>query len=167
VTATLPKNASDALTFVRLYRTDQTDSIDITPLDQLLLVYEANLEEADFTARTLTIEDSTPDSLRGIPLYSGSDQGGSLQTNDPPPSCWDICKFRDFVLYGNITQPSTLDVTIVSVGGPTGIQVGDTLTVSGSFVGNTFSSTYTAATGENAAAGEFEVVTSGNAIAKY
>jgi hypothetical protein len=161
VTATLPKNASDALTFVRLYRTDQTDSIDITPLDQLLLVYEANLEEADFTARTLTIEDSTPDSLRGIPLYSGSDQEGSLQTNDPPPSCWDICKFRDFVLYGNITQPSTLDVTIVSVGGPTGIQVGDTLTVSGSFVGNTFSSTYTAATGENAAAGEFEVVTSG------
>ncbi len=161
VTGTLPKNSENQVTFVRLYRSDQTEGASLPPLDQYLLVYERELDATDFLSRTIIITDDVPDSLRGIPLYSGSDQEGILQSNDPPPSAWDMCKFRDFVLYGNITRPSTLEFTIVSVGAPNGIQIGDAITISGSFIGTPFTETYTAAASENAASKEFQVYTGG------
>lgn len=161
VTGTLPKNSSNELTFVQLYRSQQTDSISITPLDQYNLVYERDLVAGDFTARTITITDDVPDSLVGIPLYSGSDQEGITQSNDPPPMAWDMCKFRDFTLFGNITRPTSLQVTIVAVGAPSGIQVNDTLTIAGTFAGVPFSRVYTAKGTETASAQEFKVFTSG------
>lgn len=161
VTATLPKNSEGRITFLQLYRSNQTESIDISPLDQYNLVYERELEAADFLARTVTITDEVPDSLVGIPLYTGSDQEGILQANDPPPACWDMCKFRDFALYFNITRPTTLQFTIVSVGSPDGIQSGDAITIAGSFLGVAFSETYTAAGSENAASRQFKVYSAG------
>lgn len=161
VTGTLPKNAQDEITFVQLYRSPQTDSIIVSPLDQYNLVYERTLTPTDFSNRTVTIVDQVPDSLVGIPLYTGSDREGILQANDPPPMCWDVCKFRDLLLFGNITRPSTLQFTVVSVGAPNGIQVGDEITVSGSFVGSSFSETYTAAFLEDPIAREFEISVSG------
>lgn len=161
VTGTLPKNSSGEITFVQLYRSEQTDQAAIAPLDQYRLVYERALESADFVARTITIEDQVPDSLKGIPLYAGSDQEGILQSNNPPPMAWDMCKFRDFTLYGNITQPSTLSFTIVAVGSPNGVQIGDTITISGMFAGSPFSGVYTGASAENPATGAFDVVTGG------
>jgi hypothetical protein len=161
VTGTIPKNSSEEITFVQLYRSPQTDSISITPLDQYNLVYERELVAGDFTARVITVTDEVPDSLVGIPLYSGSDQEGILQSNDPPPMCWDMCKFRDFTLFGNITRPTTLKVTIVSVGSPNGIQLNDTITISGSFLSVPFTETYTAKSAENAASREFKFFTSG------
>jgi len=161
VTATLPKNSEGPITFVRLYRSAQTASIDVSPLDQYNLVYEATLSHSDFVARTITITDDVPDSLVGIPLYTGSDQEGALQANDPPPECWDMCKFRDFVLYGNITRPTTTKFTIVAVGSPNGVQIGDTITIAGTFLSTSFTGTYTGASSENAAAKQFKVTTSG------
>ena len=158
VMGTLPKNSSDELTFVQLYRSDQTAGIDITPLDQMKLVYERELVSGDFSARVITIVDETPDSLRGIPLYTGTDREGILQSNTPPPSAWDIEVFRDFMLYANTTQPSSLSFTILAVGAPNGVQIGDviTITTTGGDV-----ATYTGAAAENTALNEFEVVTSG------
>lgn len=161
VTGTLPKNSINEITFVQLFRSEQTDTIDISPLDQYNLVYERELVNADFTARVITITDDVPDSLKGIPLYSGSDREGILQSNNPPPMCWDMCKFRDFTLYGNITQPSTLKFTIVSVGSPDGIQVNDTITIAGSFLGTPFTEAYTAKSTESAVAREFKIFSSG------
>jgi hypothetical protein len=161
VTATLPKNAQNEITFLQLYRSAQTDAITISPLDQYNLVYERELDASDFTNRTVTITDSVPDSLRGIPLYSGTDREGVLQANDPPPMAWDMCTFRDFNLYANVTYPSTLDFTIVSVGAPDGVQINDVITISGTFAGTPFSRTYTGKASENQASREFEVVTSG------
>lgn len=163
VTGTIPKNASSQITFVQLYRSGQTSSTSITPLEQYNLVYEAELTDSDFTNRTITITDDVSDSLVGASLYTGDDQEGSTQANDPPPMCWDMCKFRDFNIYGNVTYPTSMDFTIVSVGSPSGIQSGDEINVSGSFSGISFSETYTAATGEDAANRKFEVVTSGTA----
>lgn len=161
VTTTLPKNSVDSISFYQLYRSEQTDDIDITPLDQYNLVVEANLTPADFTARVLTITDSTPDSLKGIPLYAGSDREGILQANNPPPMAWDACPFREFMLFANVTQPTTLKLTIVSVGAPNGVQINDTITFSGTFLGIPFTRTFTAKATENAAAREFKIVTSG------
>lgn len=161
VTGTLPKNSEGEITFVRLYRSPQTDSSSITPLDQYNLVYERVLVEADFTARTLTITDTVPDSLVGIPLYTGSDQEGILQANNPPPLCWDLCKFRDFVLFGNITRPSTVKFTIVSVGATGGIQSGDLINVSGTFLSTSFSENYTASSGEFPSLRQFKIYSAG------
>ncbi len=161
VTGTLPKNSEGEITFVRLYRSPQTDSAAISPLDQYNLVYERPLDPADFVARVITVTDDVPDSLVGIPLYTGSNQEGILQANDPPPLCWDMCKFRDFVLYGNITRPTTVKFTIVSVGSPSGIQIGDTITIAGTFLTTAFTETYTAASSEVASSREFQVFSAG------
>ncbi len=161
ITGTIPKNSSDELTFVQLYRSTQTATINITPLDQYNLVYERVLVAGDFTARTITITDNVPDSLIGIPLYSGSDQEGALQTNSPPPMAWDMCRFRNFSLFGNITRPTSSKITIVAVGSPSGLQSGDTITISGTFSGTAFSETYTAGGSENAATRIFKVFSSG------
>lgn len=161
VTATLPKNSENELTFLQLFRSDQTPSISVSPLDQYNLVYERALVAGDFSARVVTINDIVPDSLKGIPLYAGSDRDGILQSNNPPPMCWDMCAFRDFALFANVTYPSTLDVTIVSVGSPNGVQINDTITISGSFLGSPFTSTYTGKSSETAASKQFAIVTSG------
>ena len=157
VTGTIPKNASDEITFVQLYRSFQTDSIKISPLDQYLLVYERELTPTDFTNRVITITDSLPDSLMGIPLYAGSDREGILQANDPPPAAWDICAFRNMMLYAKITNPSTLTFSILSVGAPNGVQVGDTITVSY----NATNYVLTADTTENALNHKFQIFTGG------
>jgi hypothetical protein len=161
VMGTLPKNASNELTFVQLFRSEQTDSIDITPLDQYNLVFERLLTPSDFTNRIITITDSTPDSLKGIPLYAGSDREGILQANEPPPMCWDMCTFRDFALYANATQPTTLKFTVVSVGSPNGVQIGDGITISGEFLGDPYTETYTGAASENLVSRQFAIVTTG------
>lgn len=161
VTGTLPKNSDDEITFVQLYRSFQTEDIDISPLDQYNLVYERALTPTDFVNRVITIEDSVPESLVGIPLYAGSDREGILQANNPPPMCWDVCTFRDFAIYANAVQPSTLNFTVVSVGSPNGVQIGDEITISGTFVGVPFTQTYIGAVSEDAINREFEIVTSG------
>lgn len=161
ITGTIPKNSSDQVQFVQLYRSPQTPLASVVPLDQYNLVYEAQLTGADFTARVVTVTDSTPDSLVGIPLYCGSDQEGILQANDPPPMCWDMATFRDFSLFGNCTQPTTAKFTILAVGSPSGLQIGDTITLSGTFTGILVAGVYTAASSENQAAKQFKVYSAG------
>lgn len=161
VIGTIPKNASDEITFVQLYRSQQTPTISVTPLDQYNLVYEAALTGTDFTNRVVTITDDVPDSLVGIPLYAGADQEGILQSNNAPPMSYDMCVFRGLALYFNITQPTSTKFTLTGVGSPNGVQIGDTLTVSGTFQGVSYTETYTAASSENALARQFQVVSSG------
>jgi hypothetical protein len=161
ITATLPKNSNNLITFYQVYRSSQTAGATIVPLDQYQLVAETALTASDFTSRTITLTDQTTDSLRGASLYAGSDQEGILQANNPPPLAWDCCPFRDFMIYVNGTQPSTQKVTVVAVGAPNGIQIGDTVTIAGTFAGTAYSRTYTAASSENAASAQFAVATSG------
>lgn len=162
IVGTIPKNASDSLSFVQLYRTTVTDTSLISPLDQYALVYERNLVSGDFVTRTITITDEVEPSLVGIPLYTGSDQEGIGQANDPPPMAWDMCKFRDFTLFGNITRPSSLQFTLLAVGSPSGLQSGDTITIVTDF-NNIPDATevYTAAGSEVAASRQFKVYSAG------
>ncbi len=155
VTGTIPKNCQDSLTFVQLYRSATTSSITIPPLNQFQLVYEAELTPTDFTARQVTIVDSVLDSLRGASLYTGTDQEGALAAHDPPPSCWDLTAFRDFVLFGNCTQPDSVEFSILAAG-TVGLQVADVITITATNVGN-----YTGAAAEDLAMGVFKVFTDG------
>lgn len=161
VTGAIPTNSEHTITFVQLYRSFQTDLISVSAIDQYKLVEERRLTPAEFLAGIITFEDEMTTEFMGIPLYSGSDQEGILQSNEPPPMAWDMCKFRDFALYGNITRPSTLRVSLTSVGAPEGVQVGDTITIAGTFQGTPYTKTYTASLVEDLVAGNFEVVSTG------
>lgn len=163
VTTNLPEDLTmgpEITLYVQLYRSDATASVEVPPLDQMQLVYEAPITSDDITAGKITILDQTPDSLRGIPLYSGSDREGILQTNDPPPLCKDVAVYRDMVLYANYTTKPSLKLTLlgVTLPGGSGLQEGDEITLtpdSGSPI------TFTAVSTTPASPGEFQVVTSG------
>lgn len=160
VTGTIPKcfRDQDAITFVQVYRTKGTSSAEISPVDQYQLCYEASISPS---SRTFTFTDDTPDNELGAALYAGSDKEGLLQSNDPPPMCWDVATFRDFSLMGNVTFPSTLKLALLGTGSPNGVQVNDVLTIVCTHPWGQVTGTYTAKSAENAASHEFQVYTSG------
>lgn len=163
VVTNLPQNLTmgpSVTMYVQLYRSDATASATATPFDQMQLVYEAEITSADVTAGKITILDQTPDSLKGIPLYTGSDREGILQANDPPPLCKDATPYRDLMLYANCTTKPSLKLTLlgVSLPGGSGLQEGDTITLTPS-VGSPV--VLTAVSGTPFSAGQFKVVTSG------
>ena len=163
VVTNLPVNLSmgpSVTMYAQLYRSDSTASADTTPLDQMQLVDEVQITASHLSAGKITFLDQTPDSLKGIPLYTGTDREGITQANDPPPLCVDAAVYRDMTLYANCTTKPSLKVTIlgVSLPGGSGLQAGDviTLTPSGGSAVN-----FTAVSGTPSSAGEFQVVTSG------
>lgn len=163
VTSNLPDDLTmgpSVTMYVQLYRSDATEAASIPPVDQMQLVYEAAISPGDIAAGRITVLDQTPDSLKGIPLYTGSDREGILQANDPPPLCKDATLYRDMVLYANCTLKPSLKLTLlgVSLPGGSGLQEGDEITLtpeSGSPV------TLIAVSGTPTNPGEFQVVTSG------
>jgi hypothetical protein len=152
VTGSLPAGVTTAF-FWQLYRSPITAASTIPPLDQYQLVYEANITGSDVSNGYVTVTDNTPDSLKGVPLYCGSDQEGILQANDPPPFCHDICTFSGMTFYANTVSEEALDLTILGVGSPNGVQANDVLTIDGV--------TFTAKTSETIASGYFQVFTTG------
>lgn len=139
--------------FYQLYRTAATLGSTISPIDQEQLVAEGFPSSGDITAGFVTILDQTPDSLKGEALYTGSDQEGISQSNYEPPLAKDFCLFKGFVLFANTSLKQQLELTIDGVGSPSGVQVGDVITIAGV--------AFTAASAEDIAAGEFEVFSAG------
>lgn len=163
VTTNLPSalTMGPAITlYVQLYRSDATASAVVPPLDQMQLVYEAPITAGNISAGRITILDQTPDSLKGIPLYTGSDREGILQANDPPPLCKDATVYRDMTLYANVTSHPSLKLTLlgVTLPGGSGLQAGDTITLTPD-VGTPL--VLTAVAGTPSSAGEFKIITSG------
>lgn len=125
-----------------------------SPDDNMQLVYEANPTSGEVSAKSITVIDSTPDSLRGAALYTNATQEGILQSNNQPPYALDLCLFQTCMFYANVQTPQQLFLTILSVGGSGGIQSGDTITIAGT--------TYTAGSSEDVSTLTYELVTSGS-----
>lgn len=139
--------------FIQVYRSPQTASASVTPSDDEQLVYEANPTSVEISAGTISITDSTPDTLRGAFLYTSISQEGISQQNDRPPFCKDFCSFNGMGIYANIKTKQRLFLTVLGVGGSSGIALDDTLTIAGT--------TYTAKSTETVASGYYQLVTSG------
>lgn len=152
VTSTIPAGITTAH-FFQLYRSSQTSSYQILPDDEMQLVFETNPTSGDLTNGFITVTDQTPDALRGATLYTSPSVGGIRVANAPPPLARDLCVFRNFGIYANVSFKQRLNVTVTSVGAPNGLQVGDVLTIAGV--------PYTGAAAEDIANDEFAVVTSG------
>lgn len=138
--------------FVQIYR---SASITGTPNDELGLVYEAHPTAGEITAKSMTITDIVPDSLRGATIYTAASQEGLAAQNEIAPLAEDIAVFRDCVFFGKTTSKHRFYLTLISVGASLGVQNNDTITVGGV--------TYTGKATETASSGEFAVVTGGSA----
>ena len=155
VTFTIPSTVTTSYTY-RIYRTPQTNSISITPGDTFQLSYQAQPSSTDITNKSITITDTTVDTLLGTILYTSPGQQGEFQTNDPPPLAKDLCQFLGMMFYANCSTIQQFYITLVSVGSPNGIQVNDTISLVG-----TSTYTYTGKASNNFPSQQFKVDTSG------
>lgn len=152
VTFTLPSGLSTNY-FYQLYRSPQSGGTSIEPNDELQLVIQGTIAGGDISAGYITVTDSTPDSLKGATIYTASSQQGITQLNSQPPIATDICSYKGYTFYSNIISKHSLNVTLISTGSPSGVQVNDTVTVAGTV--------YTAKAGETIANREFKAFTGG------
>lgn len=125
-----------------------------SPDDNMQLVYEANPTSGQITAKSITVVDQTPDSLRGAALYTNATQQGILQQNNQPPYALDMCLFQTCMFYANVQTPQQMFLTMLAAGGASGVQSGDTITIAGT--------TYTAGGSENVGTLTYKLFTSGS-----
>lgn len=126
----------------------------VTPDDNMQLVYQANPTGGQISALSVTVVDSTPDSLRGTALYTNATQQGILQSNNRPPYCLDMALFQTCMFFANTQTPQQLFLTILAVGASSGVQSGDTITIA--------SVAYTAGSSENVGTNTFKVASAGS-----
>lgn len=155
VAFTVPSGLSTSY-FWQLYRSAQTDDVNVVAGVQFQLVAQANLTSGQISALSVTYTDQTPDNLKGAYLYTDITQQGPLQTNDPPPLAVDMCYWKNMTFYLNISSKQRAFVTLISAGSPNGIQVNDTITVTD----GTTTVTLTGKSSNTFSSGEFKVDTS-------
>ncbi len=143
--------------FVQVYRSAQ--GIGADPSDEMQLVYEGNPSAGDIIAKTMTVSDITPDSLKGATLYASASQEGIANANEQPPLCKDLVVFKGHTFFANITSKHRYYLTLIAVnsgGSPTtGMTSGDTVTLGGVV--------YTGGGAENVGTRTFKVFTAGSA----
>lgn len=158
LTVTIPSTITTTY-FLQVYRTPATASSSTTPGNnfQLALVYQPT--STDITNKSATITDTIPDTLLGAFLYTADGQTNNQQ-NSQPPLCQDICTFNGMTFYINWQTIQQLNITLDAVGGASGIQNGDTVTLTDAASSTSY--IYNAVnTANNAAARQFNVSTGG------
>ena len=159
--ASIPAGITTAW-FIQVYRTPNTGSASVVPGNNFQLIIEYTPTAGDLTNGYVTLTDTIPDSLLGAYLYTANGQPNPFP-NTQPPLCQDICTFNGMTFFLNWQTLQQLDVTMDSVGAPSGVQNGDTFALKDTGAGTTY--TYTGAAGNNAAARQFAVVTGGTIAA--
>lgn len=155
VVFTVPANVTTAY-FYRVYRTQQTNSLSVSPGDTFQLAYQAQVTGGQISVLQVSVTDITPDTLLGETLYTSPGAEGEFQTNDPPPLAYDICTFQGMTFYLNCSTIQQFYITLISVGDPYGLQIGDTLSLVG-----TGTRTYTGESANMYGSQQFAIVTSG------
>lgn len=138
--------------FIQIYRSTIVVG---SPSDELALVYETNPSSADILAKSIAIVDSVPDSLRGATLYTSASQEGIGAQNEQPPIAKDVAVFRESVFFANTTSKHRFYLTLIAVGGTSGIANDDTVTIGGV--------AYTGKATETVASAQFKVQSVGSA----
>jgi hypothetical protein len=150
--------ALDTSCFYQIYRTPQTTysatpSSNVPPGAEPQFSAQYNLTGGQISALSVTVTDVTTDALLDAALYTNPSQQGALQSNTVPPLCGDLCTYSQMMFYANCISVYSLPITLISVGGPNGIQVNDTITINGI--------TFTAKATQVNASQQFAIYTSG------
>jgi hypothetical protein len=93
-----------------------------------------NVATITYTPRTVVIEDNTPDSALGDPLYTNPNTGDGLEASRyEPPMSKDMVHGGGRLWWLNTTQKHRLEIQMLGVGSPDGVQNNDWIqfTVSG------------------------------------
>lgn len=124
ITSQIPVDINSTEYFYQLYRSAYvtvtpgiTTLSEIFPDDEMNLVYEAQLTNADLTAGEITIVDETPEVFRNssVLLYSNAISGeGILQANSQPPVANDLALFRDSLFYANTRTKHNMSINLLS-----------------------------------------------------
>lgn len=110
--------------FYQFYRGDLAVSSgpininDVTPDDELRLIYEANPTPTDLINGYITFTDNIPESLRinGDNLYTNANSGqGILQANAIPPLAKDIAFYLGTTFYSNTQTKQSQQIGLLSV----------------------------------------------------
>lgn len=152
LTFTIPAGITTAY-FYQIYRSVLSGGVGIVPNDELGLIIENNPSGSNIAAKSITVLDNVPESLRGATLYTSPSQQGIAQANDAPPLCQDMAYYKNAVFYANTISKQRFNLTLLAVGGTSGIAADNTITIGGVV--------YTGKMTENAAAGQFLVSTGG------
>lgn len=122
LTITIPQDITTNY-FYQVYRspasvaqTGQVLANDITPSDELQLVFEGFPTQTEIDAGTLTVDDSTPDAFLGANLYTNPFSGaGILQANDVPPLSTDINRYKNYVFFSNTKTRHRYNSSLIGV----------------------------------------------------
>jgi hypothetical protein len=149
VTFTIPTGVTTSHIY-QVYRSGNSASASDDANDELQLVYESSPTAGEITAKSVSVTDRTPESLRGATLYASPSQEGIANANDLPPYCKDFCVYRGSVFYANTTSRHSIEVNLLSAyngASGDGLRVNDTVTIAGVV--------YTGKAAESVAANEF------------
>ena len=163
VTFQLPKEiqANPVDYFFQVYRGGVTPDLTTEPDDEMSLVYE----DICTGAATITIDDITPDSLKGAYLYTNQGQDGILQSNYRPPWAKDVCTFKQYAFYANCRTLQNASITLIAAGASNGADAlvpGDTITFTPTEIGGVPFTLTAVSGGNNLALGWFQVSNTGN-----
>lgn len=118
---TIPQELTPAY-FLQIYRspivtaTGVTPLSDLTPSDELQLVYEAFPTPAELAARVMTVIDITPEQFLGADLYTNEASGvGIANANEDPPFALDINKFKNTVFLANTHTKYRMSLNLLGV----------------------------------------------------
>lgn len=126
VSFTIPSEIIDTAYFYQIYRTANITATsgltlnDIDPGDEMNLVFESNVTDAELSSRTVEITDITTETFRasGAFLYTNPNSGqGILQANNRPPIAKDLEYFRNSMFYSNTKTKHRLAIDALSVTG--------------------------------------------------
>lgn len=154
LTFTIPDGITTS-DFYQVYRSAQSATSSTEANDEMQQVYEANPSAGEITAKSITIVDLTPDSLKGAYLYSNANQEGIAESNNIPPFAKDICAFKNFLFFAGVKTRYALNIKLLAVSGSSGLALNDTITID--------SMVFTAKSSETIASGEFKLSTGGSA----
>lgn len=94
--------------FIQVYRSDiaiaqgSVSISEVSPSDELKLVYEQYPTSSEITSGEMIVIDSTPDEFLGENLYTNASTGeGIANANDVPPFAKDVNRFKNVIFYAN------------------------------------------------------------------
>lgn len=140
---------------LNLYRDNQSAAAGVPSDGNGQLIVALQPTSAQIAARIINYLDDTPDDERGADIDVSPAQQGAGAANYQPPLAQDVELYRNYTFYIDTATLYTLQMSLVAVGSPDGIQIGDTI----KFTQGLSSVTLTGGSSENPATGTFQVFT--------
>ncbi len=112
----IPEGITSADYKYRIYRSEISNTS--SPSDELRLVAEYSVTSLDLINKYVEYTDTLTESFRigGVYLYTNENSGeGILQSNEQPPSCFDLALFKGHMFYANTRTKHALELQLKSV----------------------------------------------------